>query len=155
MLGMGLFFMDRLTAGGMVGNGLAILSGVAFAGMLVFLRRQKEGFPLGSVFMGNVLTAVVCLPWVRDWQVSAGGWLALGMLGVFQLGLSYVLYCRAIRRVRALEAILIPMIEPILNPLWVFLFLGERPGPWALVGGAVVLGCAVWRSLRIARAKLS
>ena len=68
-------------------------------------------------------------------------------LGVFQLGLPYILYSIAIRRVTALEAILIPMIEPILNPLWVVLRHGEIPGAWSLLGGALVLGAVLGREV--------
>jgi drug/metabolite transporter (DMT)-like permease len=65
-------------------------------------------------------------------------WVGLILLGVVQLGLSYVLYSEAIKHVTALEAVLLPGIEPILNPIWVFLILGEIPGKWALVGGFIV-----------------
>ena len=61
------------------------------------------------------------------------------MLGIFQLGCSYILYAEALKYVTALEGILIPIIEPILNPIWVFLLLGEKPGEWAVVGGIIVL----------------
>ena len=71
----------------------------------------------------------------------------IAVLGVVQLGIPYVLYSVAIRRVTALEAILIPMIEPILNPLWVLLKRGEVPGPWSLLGGALVLGAVLLREL--------
>jgi drug/metabolite transporter (DMT)-like permease len=70
------------------------------------------------------------------------------LLGVFQLGLSYVLYSLAIRHVSALEAIMIPILEPILNPVWVLLLTGERPGPWAMLGGLIVLGSAVGYMIR-------
>jgi drug/metabolite transporter (DMT)-like permease len=80
-------------------------------------------------------------------------WLGLLFLGVVQLGISYALYSEAIRHVSALEAILIPGIEPILNPVWVFLMLGERPGKWALVGGFVVLISVTLRSLIAVRRK--
>jgi drug/metabolite transporter (DMT)-like permease len=68
------------------------------------------------------------------------------VLGVVQLGMSYWLYARAIKHVTALEAVLIPVIEPILNPLWVLLFMRERPSGWALLGGAVVLGAVTLRA---------
>jgi drug/metabolite transporter (DMT)-like permease len=69
------------------------------------------------------------------------------LLGVFQLGLSYILFAEAIKHVTALEGILIPILEPILNPIWVFLLLGERPGKWALAGGIIVLVSVTLRSL--------
>ena len=83
---------------------------------------------------------------------NTGSWVALGLLGIVQLGLSYLLYARAIRHVTAMEAVLIPVIEPILNPVWVLLALGERPGPLPLVGGAIVLTAATLRALYSLRA---
>jgi drug/metabolite transporter (DMT)-like permease len=73
-------------------------------------------------------------------------WLVL-VLGVLQLGLSYALYAEAIKHVTALEAMLIPLIEPVLNPVWVMLALGERPGPWAIAGGALVIGAVLVRGI--------
>ena len=72
---------------------------------------------------------------------------ALLVLGVFQLGIPYLLYARAIRHVTALEAVLIPVIEPILNPVWVMLAVGEKPAPLALLGGAIVVGSVTWRAV--------
>jgi drug/metabolite transporter (DMT)-like permease len=78
---------------------------------------------------------------------NTGSWIALGLLGTVQLGFSYLLYSRAIRHVTALEAVLIPVIEPILNPVWVLLMLGERPGPLSLLGGVIVLTAVTLRTL--------
>lgn len=145
--GMALFFLDRLTAGGMRGNTLAILSGVAFASLVLALRSQKDASPAGSAILGNLLTALVCLPWMVQSPPGGADWLGLVLLGVFQIGISYICYVVAIRNVTAMEAILIPMIEPILNPLWALLWLGERLGPWALWGGAVVVLSVVFRGV--------
>lgn len=139
MGGMALFFMDSLGEGGLCGNILALASGVSFAVLIVSLRMQKDGSPIESVLLGNLVTGVLCAPFMFRSAPPREGWAALAVLGVFQLGLAYILYSAAIRRVTALEAVLVPVIEPLLNPLWVFLLLGERPGPWALAGGAVVL----------------
>lgn len=137
--GMVLFFLDDLAPGDLVGNLLSILSGVFFAFFILFLRKQKDGSPIESVILGNIITALVGLPFCFQSRPLAPEWGALIALGVFQLGLSYIFYTIAIKEVTALEAILIPVIEPILNPIWVFLLLGETPGPWSLVGGAIVL----------------
>jgi drug/metabolite transporter (DMT)-like permease len=56
------------------------------------------------------------------------------------------MYALALRHVRAMEGILIPMIEPVLNPVWVFLMMGETPGPWAIVGGTIILGAVIFRA---------
>jgi drug/metabolite transporter (DMT)-like permease len=136
--GMTLFFLDHLTTGNLLGNGCAILSGLSFSCLILFLRRQKNESPLGSIILGNLLTGLIGLPFMFKSMPSPMGWVGLILLGVVQLGLSYVLYSEAIKQVTALEAVLIPGIEPILNPIWVFLILGEVPGKWALVGGFIV-----------------
>ena len=73
------------------------------------------------------------------------------VLGVVQLGLSYRFYAKAIKHVTALEAVIIPVIEPIINPLWVLLCFGERPGLLALLGGTLVLGAVTFRAVAAIR----
>ena len=147
MGGLFLFFLDRLSLSGLAGNLVAIASGLSFAFLLVFLRQQRSGSPMESIVLGNILTAVIGLPFVfRAWP-DPTGWIGIVLLGVFQLGLPYVIYTRAIHKVTALEAILIKGAEPILNPLWVYLFIGEAPGRWALIGGAVVFVSITLRSV--------
>lgn len=143
IFGMAMFFFDRLTFANYWGNALAIISGVAFAGMIVFMRKQKSEFPLGSIFLGNILAVIVCLPFMFGQVPDKVGWLALAALGTVQLGFSYILYSIAIKRATALEGVMVPMLEPVLNPLWVFLFLAERPGRWAVPGGIIVIVSAV------------
>ena len=150
--GTALFFMDELTPAGMLGNILALVTGLSFAWLAMFLRKQKGGSPTESVFLGNILAALVCLPFVFKSLPASHGSVGLGLillaaLGIFQLGLSYLLYAKAIRHVTALEAMLIPAVEPILNPTLVLLVLGERPGPRAMIGGAIVLGAVTAKGL--------
>lgn len=145
--GIALFFLDRLSFDGWWGNLCALASGLAYAGLTILLRKEKDGSPAECVLAGNVLTAIVCLPFTVTARPSAGSWLGLLALGVFQLGIPYWLYAIALKKVRALEASLVCIIEPVLNPLWVLLFLGERPQPWALVGGALVLTTATARGV--------
>jgi drug/metabolite transporter (DMT)-like permease len=151
VLGMAMFFLDDITAGDRLGNIFAIISGISFATMIVFLRLQKDASPVESVFWGNLLTAVICLPFMRGPLPDINGLAALLILGVFQLGLSYLFYTAAIRHVTALEGILIPTLEPLFNPLWVFLFIGEQPGLWALAGGIVIIATVTIRCIASAR----
>lgn len=152
--GMGLFFADNLELSGMLGNALGALSGFCFAGMTIALRHQKDGSPVESIILGNLLAFLIGLPWIIGAPaLPANGWIALVLLGALQLGLSYWLYARAIRHVTALEAVLIPVIEPLLNPLWVLLAMGERPSPKALLGGAIVLLAITLRGLAKIRAR--
>jgi drug/metabolite transporter (DMT)-like permease len=145
--GMVLFFMDSLTVGGMQGNVLAILSGVFFAGALVCFRAQKAGSPLESILLSHGITFVVSLPFLWHGAPSLAGWGALAFLGIFQIGLSSLLLSYGVRRVTAVQSLLTAVLEPIFNPIWVFLVLGERPGPRALVGGAVILLAVTLRSV--------
>jgi len=145
--GMALFFLDDLASGGLLGNALAILSGVSFAFLVLFMRKQRNESPFETVLLGNLLTGVIGLPFMFGSMPDAQSWVGLFFLGVIQLGLSYVLYSKAIKHVTAIEATLIPGIEPMLNPIWVFLILGEEPGKWALIGGCIVLISVTLRSL--------
>jgi drug/metabolite transporter (DMT)-like permease len=148
LIGMALFFGHSLELRHTLGNVLAVASGVAFAAMTVALRRQKDGSPVESIILGNLLAFAIGLPWLLQAPaLPVIGWGALLALGVVQLGVSYWLYSRAIRQVTALEAVLIPVIEPILNPVWVLLVHGETPSGWALAGGVVVLGGVTARAL--------
>lgn len=137
--GMVLFFFDDIDTRGFLGNMFALLSGVCFALFAVFMRMQKDGSPLESVLLGNILTALIGLPFLIGDTPDATGWLCLLVLGVMQLGIPYILYAKAVKHLSALEVILIPVLEPLLNPVWVLLLVGEAPGSMALVGGAIVM----------------
>lgn len=143
--GIALFFLDRLTVSGFWGNIVALCSGLAFASVAIFLRKEKAGSPVTSIILGNVIVAVAGAPFMLQSSLGDGGVWRLLLLGTLQLGLPYVLYATAIKHVTALEATLIPLLEPVLNPLWVMLTLGERPGGWAMVGAALVLAAVLMR----------
>jgi len=152
--GMVLFFKDGLALGHLAGDALALFSGISFAAVALTLRRQKDGSPVESIILGNLLAFGIGLPWIAQAPpLPASGWLALLTLGVLQLGFSYWLYARAIRHVTALEAVLIPVVEPVLNPVWVLLCMGEKPTGWALAGGAIVLGAVTLRALAFVRSR--
>jgi len=139
MGGMSLFFLDKLTTQGYWGNVCAVASAFTFAWFTLFMRRQRAGSPLESVILGNVIAALIGLPFARTGSPGARGWLGLLLLGVVQLGASYLLFVIAIKHVRALDAILISVVEPILNPIWVLILAGEVPGLLAVIGGTIVL----------------
>lgn len=145
--GMLLFFLDDISMEGVFGNILAAGSGLSFAMLTIFMRMQKDGSPIESILLGNVLTAIIGIPFLFRNMPDGQGWIFLALLGVVQLGLPYILYSKAIKHVTALEASLIPIIEPILNPVWVFLVLGEAPGKWAVIGGIVVVVVITGRCL--------
>ena len=146
--GMALFFANELRWISVLGNFIGVLSGVSFAVMAILMRKQKDGSAVESIILGNLLAFAIGLPAiVTAPALPVRGWLLLLVLGVVQLGFSYRLYAQAIKHVTALEAVLIPVIEPVFNPLWVLLFFGERPGALALVGGIIVLGAVTLRAI--------
>ncbi|HZR08501.1 MAG TPA: DMT family transporter [Myxococcales bacterium] len=153
LAGMSLFFVGKVETGQFLGNLLAVASGVFFALAIVLLRRDAKagrGDAVPSVTLGNLLAAAVALPWALQAapaMFSARGGAVLLYLGVVQLGLAYLLFVRGVRRVPAAEASLISMLEPVLNPVWVLIGFGERPGPWAIAGGAIVVLAVLVRTL--------
>jgi drug/metabolite transporter (DMT)-like permease len=150
--GMTLFFMDKLSPGNMVGNLIAIVSGVFFAGAMVSFRAQKSSSSLESILLSHAITVVVSIPFLFHGWPSLAGWAGIGALGVFQIGISSILLSYGVKHVTALQSLLTAVIEPIFNPLWVFLAIGELPGPRALVGGAIILVAVTLRSVLSLRA---
>lgn len=145
--GMVLFFLDRLSISGLWGNLVAMGTGLSYALFTLCMRAQKEASPVESVILGHALTALCGLPFMFGTPPDAGGWAGLFYLGVIQQGMPLAMYVWAIKRLGALEAILIMTLEPIFNPIWVALGYGELPGFWALLGGGIVLGAVVGRGL--------
>ena len=137
--GMFLFFGDKLSLEGLQGNLLAALSGVTMATMTVALRAQKDGTPIESILIAQVFTVVFGWPLLFRESWTPVNWLIVAYLGVFQIGLAFLLFTSALKHVPAIEATLIGTLEPVLNPLWVAMFLGERPGFFAIIGALVVL----------------
>ncbi|HZI64976.1 MAG TPA: DMT family transporter, partial [Thermoanaerobaculia bacterium] len=117
------------------------------AGLVLSLRRERGVGAEAVVAWGNVVTAAAVFPLVApDLTLTLRSTLVYLFLGVFQLAGAYALFVRGIRHVTATEASLIGMLEPIANPIWVFLFLGERPGALSILGGLVVLSAIGWRT---------
>jgi len=145
--GMVLFFMDSLTLGGMQGNLVAILSGIFFAGAMVAFRAQKDGSSRESILLSHAIAFLVSIPFLFGGWPSLAGLGAIGFLGVFQIGISAILLTYGVKHVTAVQSLLTAVIEPLFNPVWVFLVIGERPGPKALVGGAVILVAVTVRSV--------
>ena len=143
LAGMSLFFVGRLDPGALTGNLVAVVAGFFFGLVILLLRRDAAGDAIPSVIAGNFLAAALAFPFARGHLALGGrGILLVLFLGIVQLGISYVLFVRGLTVVPAAEASLLGMLEPMFNPLWAFLGLGEKPSAWALLGGAIVL-CAV------------
>jgi len=146
--GMLLFFVGRFEARGYAGEIAALASSIFFATLVLALRRERGSGAEAVVTYGNVLAAAALLPFVRsDLAVSTRSALVLTFLGVVQIACAYALFVRGLKHVTATEASLVGMLEPITNPIWVFLALGERPSLFSLAGGAIVLSAIAWRTL--------
>ena len=137
--GMLLFFGDNLTVDGFWGNICAIISAICWAVFVLFSRRQKNDSPLKIPILGHVICALSGIPFIIISGLPESGWFWIIPMGTIGAGLSFVLYTVVIKRLKAIEAIITQTIEPIFNPIWVFLAVGETPGSWALLGGIVVL----------------
>ncbi|HEY0158770.1 MAG TPA: DMT family transporter [Thermoanaerobaculia bacterium] len=144
--GMALFFVGKFEARGMAGNAMALVSSVFFATMILALRREHDA-SRAAVTWGNVGLTLALLPFVaNDLALTPKSFFALLFLGVFQIGLAYAFFVRGLKHVTATEASLTGMLEPVANPIWVLLFLGERPSASAIAGGAIVLAAIAWHS---------
>lgn len=171
--GIALCFSSELSAAGWLGNGLALASGLGFALLPLLWRRMGRStaasdpptappapdaasdrmhWPGLSLVCGNLLTAAICAPWlIRHPPTTVEQALALSGLGLFQIGLAYLFYTAAVRRLSAVECLLSVALEPILNPVWVALWAGEVPGPRTLIGGGIIVGSVLLRGVLAAR----
>ena len=137
--GMLLFFADRLEPGNLLGNLLAVASGLSFAGVFVCNKREDTN-PEHALLLGFVINAVIGTPFAFfSATASPVAWGFMILLGTVQVGVAYVFFTLGIKRTPALLACLITALEPVLNPLWVALATRELPGPFAAAGGAVIV----------------
>ena len=148
--GMVLFFMDSLGGGHLLGDLVAVIAGVTFAINIVLIRKQKDASPLDSLLLGHIFTALIAGAislFLPAPVITAKAIFAISALGIVQIGLAAVLFSYGIQRITALESILTAVIEPLFNPLWVFLATGEVPGLRSLSGGAVIIAAVLASSI--------
>jgi drug/metabolite transporter (DMT)-like permease len=160
LAGMSLFFLEpqsssnNLAPNIFVGNLAALASGVFFGLYFVFLRHPRSlenRNPALSVFYGNLLIVIFMLPiiWNNPPAPETNDILAILYLGIFQIGIAYVFFTIGIARgVRSLDASIIGFVEPLLNPIWVFLFLKERPSVWAILGGVIIIAGVIFHTVK-------
>ena len=158
VLGMSLFFVGKLRPQDVSGNLLALGSGLCFAFYVLLLRHSsaRQVNRASSVIYGNLLVVLVAAPAglaaMRHLSAADAG--SVAYLGIVQIGVAYLLFTLAMARgVRSLDAGIIGYIEPVLNPIWVFLVIGERPSSWAILGGAIIVAAVVAHMLTDARGK--
>lgn len=156
--GMALFFVGQLRPQDVAGNVMALASGFCFALYFLLLRHPRVRLVnrASSVIYGNLLVVLVAAPWAVAAlsRVTPHDLFSVTYLGVVQLGISYALFTVGMTRgVRSVDAGIICYIEPVLNPVWVFLVLGEQPSRWALLGGAIIITAVVIHMLLDAHLK--
>jgi len=150
MVGIVLFFFDQLSPGSMLGNCFGILAGITLAFMLVMVGQggKDDSIRMTGILMAHCLTSIIG---TSVGSISTGSLQATGaeilyivILGIFQLGIPYVLFAIATRDCPPLACSLIAMLEPLLNPVWVAIFVGETPGTIALAGAAIIISTVTW-----------
>jgi drug/metabolite transporter (DMT)-like permease len=152
VVGMSLFFVGKLRPQDVTGNFLALASGFCFACYFRLLRHTNSRAVnrASSVIYGNLLVVLIAAPAGLKAlpHMNAHDALSVLYLGVVQIGLAYTLFTVAMARgVRSLDAGIVGYVEPVLNPIWVFLVLGERPTQWALIGGGIIVAAVVCHML--------
>src|SRR2546430_13176338 len=153
LAGMSLFFVGKLRPQDVSGNLLALASGVCFALFFLLLRHSKarDVNRASSAIYGNLMVILICAPAFLAAMrrgISPPDLARVAYLGVVQIGFAYLLFTLAMARgVRSLDAGIIGYVEPVLNPIWVFLFIGERPSGWAIVGGAIIIASVICHML--------
>ena len=141
ILGVALCFIGQIGRGGWIGDVVAVISGMFFAGMFIASENVTEQTRVNGLMQGQLLTALIGLPVLALTHPAFTAQAVAGILvlGVFQVGLAYVFYAVALKNAPLLTCSLLGVFEPLLNPVWVFLFYGENPGVWSLVGGVIVV----------------
>lgn len=148
MIGIVLFFFDQLSPGNLLGNVFGILAGIFLALMLVMVGQggKNDSIRMTGILLAHCLTSIIGTPIGLLGTTSTTGTeiLYIVILGIFQLGIPYVLFSIATRDCPPLACSLIAMLEPLLNPVWVAIFVGEMPGIIALVGAVIIIATVTW-----------
>lgn len=143
-IGMIIFFFDSSESSHIFGDVLAIISGFAMAVYIICMKLSTTP-PIETTIAGNIIVAIVGIPFYTQ-NVDSTSLMFIIILGLIQIGISYIFFTKAIKYVSALEAILIPILEPLLNPIWVMLFYGETPNMQTLIGGLLILSSIVYQA---------
>jgi drug/metabolite transporter (DMT)-like permease len=147
--GLALFFRDGLGRGAFLGDALALFSGLLYGVQSVFLRMMKDGNPRDAMLLAHVLCAIVGIPFIIIYppSISVSSTLSIFYMGTVQIGLASLLFAYGLKRISAVQAMLIAVVEPILNPVWVMAITGEKPSVTAVLGGAIIIAAVVASSL--------
>lgn len=148
IVGMILFFVGKLEPGHLEGNLVALISGITFAAFFLGMKRNDQKYQQSSIFWGNIIVALVCIPFLASLEMITFSdiWM-VSFLGVFQIAIAYAFFASGLKRIIAVEASIISMVEPVLNPVWVLIGYGEVPSSYSILGGLIILGAIITRTL--------
>jgi len=151
-VGIVLFFFGKFSSGSLFGNLLALSAGFSFGGMFI-INSNSNCDTYSSLVIGQLITFIIGFPFLfsQSYNLMPSAIIALIFLGVFQVGVAYVCFSKGIKRVSPLSANIICMIEPVISPIWVFIFLGEVPTINAIIGSVIVISSVAF--LNITQAK--
>jgi drug/metabolite transporter (DMT)-like permease len=143
--GLALFFVNSMQYKSFAGDGVALAAGVCFGAGMVFLRMNREGSPELCLLLSHCIPLALGIPFIIAYPpvvtpLSAGSIL---FLGIVQAGAASLLYAWAIKRLKAINAVFIDQLEPVLNPVWIAVVTGELPPPLSLAGGAVIIAAVL------------
>jgi siroheme synthase (precorrin-2 oxidase/ferrochelatase)/uncharacterized membrane protein len=143
--GTGAFFLDGLESGAPAGNAVALAGGASFAFSMIALGFLKDASPALALFYSQLITAALGLPFllIAPPLVTAANTAGILFLGLAQAGAASLLYAYAIKRLSALNAVLFAQLEPVFNPLWLFLFTGMVPSRYAICGGVIIIAAVL------------
>ena len=147
-IGMIFFFLGEISPGHLTGNLVALISGIMFAAFFLGMRKNSKEYQQSSIFYGNIFVTIICIPFILDLKpLSFNDIWMVTFLGVFQIAFAYALFSYGLKRILAVEASIISMFEPVLNPVWVLIGYGEMPSFFASIGGGIIITAIFARTL--------
>lgn len=146
--GMVLFFIDKIEGGYLLGNIVAVMSGVTYAGVFIFNSRPQssndDALRLGCLISFCIFAVTIPFNDYTIPPLDVTVVFAIIALGVVQIGLAYYSFGRGLKRIGPVSASLLGLFEALFNPLWVAIIVGEMPGMYAMIGGVVIIAAVAY-----------
>ena len=133
--------------GSRIGDALALVTATSFAGATVLVRWHRGVYMPAAAALAAALAALLAVGQATPWSARGPDLALLALFGIGQLGVGMLCFTAGARHIPVAEASLIGVLECVLGPVWVWLAIGERPGAYAIMGGAVILGALIAHTL--------